>query len=60
VAKALMIVAILAVLLGISWGVTCAAVWAICALMHWTFTWATGAAAWIALLLIGSFGSSKK
>jgi hypothetical protein len=55
-----MIVAILAVLLGISWGVTCAAVWAICALMHWTFTWATGAAAWIALLLIGSFGSSKK
>lgn len=59
-AKALMIVAILAVLLGISWGVTCAAVWAICALMHWTFTWATGTAAWIALLLIGSFGSSKK
>lgn len=59
-AKALMIVAILAVLLGISWGVTCAAVWAICALMHWTFTWAAGTAAWIALLLLGSFGSSKK
>lgn len=34
--------------------------WAICALMHWTFTWAAGTAAWIALLLIGSFGSSKK
>ena len=59
-AEALIIVAILAVLLGISWGVTCAAVWAICALMHWTFTWAAGTAAWIALLLIGSFGSSKK
>lgn len=59
-AEAMMIVAILAVLLGISWGVTCAAVWAICALMHWTFTWAAGTAAWIALLLIGSFGSSKK
>lgn len=55
-----MIVAILAVLLGISWGVTCAAVWAICTLMHWTFTWAVGTAAWIALCLIGSFGSSKK
>lgn len=55
-----MIVAILAVLLGISWGVTCAAVWAICALMHWTFTWATGTAAWIALLLVGSFCSSSK
>lgn len=59
-AEALMIVAILAVLLGISWGVTCAAVWAICTLMHWTFTWATGTAAWIALWLIGSFGSSSK
>ena len=59
-AKALIIVAILAVLLGISWGVTCAAVWAICALMHWTFTWAAGTAAWIALWLIGSFGGSKK
>lgn len=59
-AKALMIVAILAVLLGISWGVTCAAVWAICTLMHWTFTLAAGTAAWIALWLIGSFGSSKK
>ena len=55
-----MIVAILAVLLGISWGVTCAAVWAICTLMHWTFTWAVGTAAWIALWLLGSFGSSKK
>lgn len=55
-----MIVAILAVLLGISWGVTCAAVWAICTLMHWTFTWATGTAAYIALLLIGSFCSSSK
>lgn len=58
-----MIVAILAVLLGISWGVTCAAVWAICALMqlmHWTFTWAAGTAAWIALLLLGSFCGSKK
>ena len=55
-----MIVAILAVLLGISWGVTCAAVWAICTLMHWTFTWAVGTAAWIALLLLGSFGGSKK
>lgn len=59
-AKALMIVAIFAVLLGISWGVTCAAVWAICTLMHWTFTWAAGTAAWIALWLIGSFGSSSK
>lgn len=49
-----------AVLLGISWGVTCAAVWAICALMHWTFTWSAGTAAWIALWLLGSFGSSKK
>ena len=55
-----MIVAILAVLLGISWGVTCAAVWAICMLMHWTFTWSVGTAAWIALLLVGSFGSSSK
>lgn len=59
-AEALIIVAILAVLLGISWGATCAAVWAICTLMHWTFTWATGTAAWIALLLIGSFCSSSK
>ncbi len=59
-AEALMIVAILAVLLGISWGVTCAAVWAICMLMHWTFTWSVGTAAWIALLLVGSFGSSSK
>lgn len=59
-AEALMIVAILAVLLGISWGVTCAAVWAICTLMHWTFTWGAGTAAWIALWLIGSFGGSKK
>lgn len=51
-AKALMIVAILAVLLGISWGVTCGAVWAICTLMHWTFTWAAVPAAWIVLLLL--------
>lgn len=55
-----MIIAILAVLLGISWGVTCAAVWAICALMHWTFTWGAGTAAWIALWLLGSFCSSSK
>lgn len=58
--EALAIIIALVALLGISWGVTCAAVWAICALMHWTFTWAAGTAAWIALLLIGSFGSSKK
>lgn len=58
--EALAIIIAFAVLLGISWGVTCAAVWAICALMHWTFTWAVGTAAWIALWLIGSFGSSKK
>ena len=55
-----MIVAIFAVLLGISWGVTCGAVWVICTLMHWTFTWAAGTASWIALLLIGSFCSSSK
>ena len=36
--KALAIIIAFAALLGISWGVTCAAVWAICALMHWTFT----------------------
>lgn len=62
--EALAIIIALAALLGISWGVTCAAVWAICALMHWTFTWAAGTAAWIALWLLGSFcgsfGSSKK
>lgn len=51
--EALAIIIAFATLLGISWGVTCA-------LMHWTFTWAAGTAAWIALLLIGSFGSSKK
>lgn len=50
--KALAIIIAFAALLGISWGVTCAAVWAICALMHWTFTWAAGTAAWIALLLL--------
>ncbi len=50
--KALAIIIAFAALLGISWGVTCAAVWAICALMHWTFTWAVGTAAWIALLLL--------
>lgn len=38
--EALAIIIAFAALLGISWGVTCAAVWAICALMHWTFTWA--------------------
>ena len=32
--KALAIIIAFAALLGISWGVTCAAVWAICALMH--------------------------
>lgn len=37
--EALAIIIAFAALLGISWGVTCAAVWAICALMHWTFTW---------------------
>ena len=58
--EALSIIIAFAVLLGISWGVTCAAVWAICALMHWTFTWAAGTAAWIARLLIGSFVRSKK
>jgi hypothetical protein len=58
--EVLSIIIAFAVLLGISWGVTCAAVWAICALMHWTFTWAAGTAAWIALLLIGSFCSSSK
>lgn len=58
--EALAIIIAFAALLGISWGVTCAAVWAICALMHWTFTWAAGTAAWIALWLIGSFCSSKK
>lgn len=42
--EALSIIIAFAVLLGISWGVTCAA----------------GTAAWIALLLIGSFGNSKK
>lgn len=36
--KALAFIIAFAALLGISWGVTCAAVWAICALMHWTFT----------------------
>nr|DAV66073.1 MAG TPA: hypothetical protein [Caudoviricetes sp.] len=50
--KALAIIIAFAALLGISWGVTCAAVWAICALMHWTFTWAAGTAAWIARLLL--------
>ena len=58
--KVLAIIIAFAVILGISWGVTCAAVWSICVVMHWTFTWAAGAAAWIALWLIGSFGSSKK
>ena len=58
--EVLSIIIAFAVLLGISWGVTCAAVWAICALMHWTFTWAAGTAAWISLLLIGSFCSSSK
>ena len=68
--EALAIIIAFAALLGISWGVTSAAVWAICALMHWTFTWAAegvdrntlaaGTAAWIALLLIGSFCSSSK
>lgn len=38
-AEVLSFIIAFAVLLGISWGVTCAAVWAICALMHWTFTW---------------------
>ena len=46
--EALAIIIAFAALLGISWGVTSAAVWAICALMHWTFTWAAGTAAWIA------------
>lgn len=50
--KALAIIIAFAVLLGISWGVTCAAVWAICALMHWTFTLAGGTVAWIVLLLL--------
>lgn len=50
--KVLAIIIAFAVLLGISWGVTCAAVWAICTLMHWTFTLAAGTAAWIALLLL--------
>lgn len=58
--EALAIIIAFAALLGISWGVTCAAVWAICMLMHWTFTWVVGTAAWIALLLIGSFCSSSK
>lgn len=58
--KALAIAIALAALLGISWGVTCAAVWAICTLMHWTFTWAAGTAVWIVLWLIGRFGGSKK
>lgn len=40
--EALAIIIAFAALLGISWGVTCAAVWAICALMHWTFTLAAG------------------
>ena len=43
--KALAIIIAFAALLGISWGVTCTAVWAICTLMHWTFTWAAGTAA---------------
>lgn len=42
--EALAIIIAFAALLGISWGVTCAA----------------GTATWIALWLIGSFGSSKK
>ncbi len=50
--KVLAIIIAFAVILGISWGVTCAAVWSICVLMHWTFTWAAGTAAWIALLLL--------
>lgn len=50
--KELAIIIAFAALLGISWGVTCAAVWAICVLMHWTFTWAAGTAVWIALLLL--------
>ena len=58
--EALAVIIAFAALLGISWGVTCAAVWVICALMHWTFTLAAGTAAWIALLLIGSFCSSSK
>ena len=50
--KALAFIIAFAALLGILWGVTCAAVWAICALMHWTFTLVGGTAAWIALLLL--------
>lgn len=50
--EALAIIIAFAVLLGISWGITCAAVWSICVLMSWTFTWAAGTAAWIALLLL--------
>lgn len=34
--KVLAIIIAFAVILGISWGVTCAAVWSICVLMHWT------------------------
>lgn len=58
--EALAIIIAFAALLGISWGVTCAAVWAICTLMHCTFTLTAGTAAWIALLLLGSFCGSKK
>ena len=58
--EALAIIIAFAALLGISYAVTCAAKRAICALMHWTFTWAAGTAAWIALWLIGRFDSSKK
>lgn len=50
--KALAIIIAFAALLGISWGITCAAVWSICVLMRWTFTMAAGTAAWIALLLL--------
>lgn len=57
--KALAIIIAFAVLLGISWGVTCAAVWAICTLMHWTFTLAAGTAAWIVAMLL-KWATSRK
>lgn len=57
--EALAIIIAFAALLGISWGVTCAAVWAICALMHWTFTWAAGTATWIALCSLAALAALR-
>ena len=45
---------------GLSWIITCGAIWCVCWCFGWTFTWPLATGCWIiGLLLVGLFNKNK-